>query len=401
MKAHLAVTSIWTILAIAAAPAAAARRSSPAPAREPDARAPRDTSALRWVTEFLANEADAGAFPGAVLVVGWRGAIVWRTAVGRYGEDDPRPVTDSTIYDLASLTKVVGLTSATMFLVAERRLDLDASVADYVPAFSRPEKPTVLVRQLLTHTAGLPPWLPLHLETSSRPEALERVHASRLEAPPGTRYAYSDLGAIVLTEAVEAAAGERLDRFLAHRLFEPLGMEHTRYLPPAAWRNQIAPTERDPWRGRVLRGEVHDENAARLGGISGHAGLFSSGLDLARFALWLLDAYHGRLRPGVSPSLPAWVVRDFTRKQPGPPGSTRALGWDTPSPGGGGSAGHRLSPSSFGHTGFTGTSIWIDPERELFIILLTNRVHPTRTNNAIRRIRGIVADSVVAALTRP
>jgi CubicO group peptidase (beta-lactamase class C family) len=146
---------------------------------------------------------------------------------------------------------------------------------------------------------------------------------------------------------------------------------------------------------------VHDENAARLGGVSGHAGLFSNAPDLARFLLWLLDAWHGRLPEGAEPYLPAEVVRDFTTKQPGPEGSTRALGWDTPSPGGGGSAGHRLSPSGFGHTGFTGTSIWVDPERELFIVLLTNRVHPTRENRALLRMRGVVADSVVGALVVP
>jgi CubicO group peptidase (beta-lactamase class C family) len=178
-------------------------------------------------------------------------------------------------------------------------------------------------------------------------------------------------------------------------------MHRTRFLPPEEWRTFIAPTEEDPWRGRLLIGEVHDENAARLGGVSGHAGLFSNAPDLARFLQWLLDAWHGRLPEDAEPYLPADVVRQFTTKQPGPEGSTRALGWDTPSPGGGGSAGHLLSPSGFGHTGFTGTSIWVDPERELFIVLLTNRVHPTRENRALLRMRGVVADSVVGALVVP
>ena len=336
--------------------------------------------------------------PGAVLWVGWRQAIVYRTAVGQYGIDDPRPITDTTLYDLASLTKVVGLTTAAMLLVADGLLDLDTPVGEIVPDFAGPGKSDVLVRHLLTHTSGLAPWEPLHLETRTRDEALGRVNAAPLEAPAGQRYAYSDLGAIVLTQVVEKIAGRPLDALLESRVFGPLGMTTTRFLPPPTWHDQIAPTERDPWRGRTLRGEVHDENAARLGGVSGHAGLFSSAPDLARFAEWLLDAYHGRLTEQSAVYLPTDLVREFTRRQPGPAGFTRAVGWDTPSPAGRGSAGRLLSPQSFGHTGFTGTSIWLDPTRELFIILLTNRVHPTRTNTAIRRVRRVVADSVVKTI---
>ncbi len=360
-----------------------------------------DPARLRRVTGFLETGVEEGAFPGGVLEVGLRGSVAYRSAVGHYGDDDPRPVGDSTVYDLASLTKVVGLTTACMMLVAEGKLDLDRPVADYVPEFAGEGKSRVLVRHLLTHTSGLPAWEPLYQETGSREEALARVLGAALEQPVGERYVYSDLGAITLTLVVEAVAGESLDSFLQRRLFDPLEMRHTRFLPPEEWRAFIAPTEQDPWRGRLIIGEVHDENAARLGGVSGHAGLFSNAPDLARFLLWLLDAWHGRLPEGAEPYLPAEVVRDFTTKQPGPEGSTRALGWDTPSPGGGGSAGHRLSPSGFGHTGFTGTSIWVDPERELFIVLLTNRVHPTRENRALLRMRGVVADSVVGALVAP
>lgn len=201
-----------------------------------------------------------------------------------------------------------------------------------------------------------------------------------------------------MAQVVERVAGESLDRFLERRLFGPLHMRRTRYRPPEDWRPFIAPTENDPWRGRVLRGEVHDENAARLDGVSGHAGLFSNGPDLAIFARWILDAYHDRLLPDDPAALDGEVVRHFTAKQPGPEGSTRALGWDTPTPGGPSSAGTMMSASSFGHTGFTGTSIWIDPEREVFIILLTNRVHPTRENRALLPLRGVVADMVMEAL---
>jgi CubicO group peptidase (beta-lactamase class C family) len=352
------------------------------------------------VRTYLEQAVDRGAFPGAVLVVGLRGRLAYETAVGVYGEDDPRPVADTTVYDLASLTKVVGLTTVTMLLVAERRLDLDAPVQRYLPEFAGAGKDQVTVRHLLLHASGLPAWRPLYQEAADPTAALALVDSTPLEAPAGTRYTYSDLGAIVLTQIVERITGERLDSLLGERVFGPLGMTRTRFLPPAAWLPFIAPTERDPWRGRVLRGEVHDENAARLGGVSGHAGLFSDGPDLLRFTFWLLDAYHDRLPPDARPYLPPDVARAFLHRADVPPGSTRALGWDTPSAEGS-SAGHCLSAASFGHTGFTGTSIWIDPERDLVIMLLTNRVHPTRENQLIREVRPAVADRVVRAVAGP
>jgi CubicO group peptidase (beta-lactamase class C family) len=213
---------------------------------------------------------------------------------------------------------------------------------------------------------------------------------------------YSDLGAIVITEAVERASGRSLDSSLDEQVFAPLGMTSTRFLPPTSWTSRIAPTERDPWRGRVLRGEVHDENAARLGGVSGHAGLFGSAEDLLRFGEWLLQQRAGRPRwngPANPPQLDRETAEAFTTRQAVVPGSSRALGWDTPSPGS--SAGRLLSPESFGHTGFTGTSIWIDPSRELVVVLLSNRVHPTRENLRFLPLRARVADRVVEILERP
>lgn len=350
------------------------------------------------VIRLLDSCVAAGVFPGAVLSVGYHGKIVLSAASGSYGENDRREVDDSTVYDLASVTKVVGLTTAAMMLVSEGKLDLERPVVSYLPNFRGRNKTDVRVRHLLTHTSGLPAWRPLHLETHSRAEALDTVLATELEFAPGTDYRYSDLGAIVLTLVVEEVSGESLDRFLDRRLFGPLGMMWTRYRPPRSWLERIAPTEDDPWRGHVVRGEVHDENAVRLGGVSGHAGIFSIAPDLARFAQWMLDSYHGRTDPSDVPYVPQAIVRQFVTRQPGPAESTRALGWDTPSPEGS-SAGTMMSRHSFGHTGFTGTSIWIDPERELFIILLSNRVHPTRENRAIGPVRGMVADAVVAALT--
>jgi CubicO group peptidase (beta-lactamase class C family) len=207
---------------------------------------------------------------------------------------------------------------------------------------------------------------------------------------------YSDLGAMVLTQALEAAYGIALDSLLATRVFGPLQMTSTRFLPPTSWLPRIAPTERDPWRGRILRGEVHDENAGRLGGVSGHAGLFSNAEDLLRFGDWILDGLTDRRTDGQANHailVPRRVVRQFVVRQNLPPGSSRALGWDTPSENS--SAGTLFSPLSFGHTGFTGTSIWMDPTRDLVLVLLTNRVHPTRENSRHVALRRAAADMTV------
>jgi CubicO group peptidase (beta-lactamase class C family) len=311
-------------------------------------------------------------------------------------------VTTETIYDLASLTKVIGLTTAAMMLVDSGKLDLDTPVQRYVPAFQGANKDRVTIRHLLTHSSGMPAWRPLYAEAKAREEALALVDTTPLMRQPGDTFVYSDLGAMVLAQAVQAVSGQRLDDFLAARLFGRLGMTSTRYLPPENWRSRIAPTENDTvFRHRLLRGEVHDENAGRLGGVSGHAGLFSTAPDLARFAQWLLDSRltPGR-RPGVSgPQLSPELVLKFTQRQNIPPGSSRALGWDTPSDNS--SAGTKMGPNAFGHTGFTGTSIWFDPDRGLFIILLTNRVNPTRANTRILQVRRRVADLVNDALTPP
>lgn len=352
-----------------------ARPSAPAPQRDPR---------FDPVISYLRSQVDS-AFPGAVIAIGRHDRVLLLQAVGHYGVEDQRPVTTETIYDLASLTKVIGLTTAAMMLVDSGKLDLDAPVQRYVPAFQGAGKERVTIRHLLTHSSGLPAWRPLYREAASREAALALVDTTPLLRQPGDTFVYSDLGAITLTQVVEGITRQPLDRFLEARLFGPLGMRSTRFLPPESWRPRIAPTENDSsFRHRLLRGEVHDENAARLGGVSGHAGLFSSAGDLAVFAQWLLHA----------PQMRAW-----TRRQNLPPGSSRALGWDTPSQNS--SAGTKLSPSAFGHTGFTGTSIWIDPEKDIFIILLTNRVNPTRANTKILQVRRRVADLVVEALTPP
>jgi CubicO group peptidase (beta-lactamase class C family) len=357
-----------------------------------------DSTRLAGVLEYLRAEVDSGAFPGAVLAVGRHGRLALLGPVGWYGVRDHRPVEAGTIYDLASLTKVVALTTACMILVDEGKLALDAPVQRYVPAFVGPMKDRVTIRHLLTHSAGLVADLPLFDSTRTPAAALAAVDTTTLLTPPGTQYRYSDLSAIVLMQAVERVTGAPFDSWLSAHVFAPLGMPATRFRPPASWRRWIAPTENDTmFRHRLLLGEVHDESAARLGGVSGNAGLFSNALDLSRFAAMLLNG-------GAWDTLQlirAETVAEFTRRQDIPPGSTRALGWDTPSDSGYSSAGRLLSRRSFGHTGYTGTSIWMDPERDLFIILLTNRVNPTRANLAILHVRSEVADRVADALTHP
>ncbi|HEV2086023.1 MAG TPA: serine hydrolase domain-containing protein, partial [Gemmatimonadales bacterium] len=324
-----------------------------------------DMAGLKPVTEFLDSAVASGAAPGAVLAVARDGQrFVYGS--GQLGADEPESPGAATIYDLASLTKVVGLVSGAMLAVDEGKLELDAPVQQYVPAFAGTGKDRITVRMLLAHASGLPAWRPLFREAASRAEAFALADTTPLSSDPGTVEVYSDLGAIILTQMLEAIYHQRLDSLLQRRIFGPLGMSATGFLPGADQRDRIAPTEMDPWRGRVLRGEVQDENAALMDGVSGHAGLFGSAEDLLIFTEWMLRMW-ARTECGPEPSSPAQpcgptihqsILREFTRRQNLVPGSSRALGWDTPSPGG--SAGSRLSPRSFGHTGFTGTSLWID-----------------------------------------
>jgi beta-N-acetylhexosaminidase len=360
---------------------------------------------LAPLTVLLDSAFAAGAAPGGVVAISSQGSrFIYGS--GRLGLDDPSRPDGQTVYDMASLTKVVATTTLAMLAVSEGKLELDAPVQRYLPAFRGAGKDRVTIRHLLTHSSGLPadPSPLLWQQSPNADSAMRVVNAIPLDAAPGARMVYSDVGAIVLGEVLEKAYGDKLDRLAERRIFQPLGMSSTRFRPPESWLPRIAPTENDTaWRKRVVRGEVHDENAAFLGGVAGHAGLFSTADDLLRFGEWALDAAAvPSSRPPVLPSsrvpvLPS-VFRNFTTRQNLVPGSSRALGWDTPAPGN--SAGTRLSPQSFGHTGFTGTSIWIDPTRDLVIVLLTNRVHPTRNNPRVGPLRIAVADRVVELLER-
>jgi CubicO group peptidase (beta-lactamase class C family) len=328
-----------------------------------------------------------------VLAVGKGAALVDLRAFGRQTyEAVSRPIEVDTLFDLASLTKVIATTTMAMILVDEGRLDIQRPVAAFLPKFRGGDKDKVSVWHLLTHSSGVDWWAPLYQEATTKPAYLDRICAMDLKFAPGTKSVYSDLGVMLLGEILERVAGEPLDAFARRRIFAPLGMKDTQWKPPPELLPRIAPTELDAaWRKRVVHGEVHDENAFGLGGVAPHAGLFGTGPDLARFAQMLLNGgVYDQHRIVSRETLDRFTTRA------GVPDSSRALGWDTPSPGS--SAGTLLSPRSFGHTGFTGTSMWMDPDRNLFVILLTNRVHPTRDNNLIRQARPAVADAVVRAL---
>jgi len=349
-------------------------------------------NALRDSLRIVLDRAIAdSAFPGAYVAVGNADRILAEYGAGRLDATDATRPSATTIWDLASLTKVIGTTSAALQLVGQQRIALDSPVVQYLPEWKANGVSRITVRQLMTHSAGLPAWRPFYKEAATSDEAIAQLFATGPDTIPGKRFLYSDLGFMLMGKLVERVSGETLAHYDSAHVFAPLGMSDTRYLPPEEWRTRIAPTEQDPWRQRKLRGEVHDENASRVGGVSGHAGLFSSGRDLARFARMYL---RGGSLDG-QPIFDAQTVAQFTRPQDTTI-SRRALGWETPT--GGNSAGHRLSARAFGHTGFTGTSLWMDPQQGVFVLLLTNRVNPTRTNLKIGRVRTTVADAAMGAL---
>ncbi len=333
-------------------------------------------------------------FPGAVLLVADSGRRVHLRAYGMMGYGTyARLMPKNAIFDLASVTKVVATTTAAMLLVDRGQLDLDAPVQRYLPGFTGENKDKVTVRHLLVHASGLPPFRRYYLENLSAEETLHRIMIEPLIYSPGSETRYSDLGIILTAKIVEAISGLSLDRFCTKNIFQPLDMKDTFFNPPAEVLDRIPPTEYDPWRGRMVHGQVHDENAFTLGGVSGHAGLFSTAEDLSHFAAMLLaeGKYGGRQL--ISPE----IIAEFTRRQNLVSGSSRALGWDTRSAEKS-SSGQYMSMRAFGHTGFTGTSIWIDPVKKVFVILLSNRVHPTRDNRRIIGFRPRLHDAVMQAL---
>jgi serine-type D-Ala-D-Ala carboxypeptidase len=374
-----------TVAATQSATAATTRRTGPTPAT---------IALLRDSVRAVLDRARTdSAFPGAFAVIGTGDSVLVEYGVGSLDwSTSPRPDAN-TLWDMASLTKVVGMTSAMMQLTETGKVDLDAPVQRYIPEFRGPNKELVTVRHLLTHSSGLPAWRPLYKETTTPEAARALAVATALDTLPGVRMVYSDLGAIILGQIVERVSGERLEEYLTRHVFGPLRMASTQYRPGRDLLPRIAPTEFDPWRQRKIHGEVHDENAFALGGISAHAGLFSTGHDVARLTRMYLN---GGTLDGVR-IVSAETIRRFTTVQDSAL-SNRALGWETPN--GSNSAGHVLKRPAFGHTGFTGTSIWIDPTRDLFVILLTNRVNPTRQNLRIGGVRTALADVVARIIDR-
>jgi CubicO group peptidase (beta-lactamase class C family) len=331
--------------------------------------------------------------PGMVVAVGRWGRVVHMKGYGRldWAADSP-PADSASLYDLASLTKVVATTTIAMMLEEQGRLDLDRTVASYlVPQFAAPDKAGVTVRMLLTHSGGLEAGAPLHAQgVRGREQYLAQIEQRPLRGAPGAHMVYSDWDMVLLQLVIERITGLPLDRLFAERVAIPLGLREATFLPDSALRARTAPTAIDTSRGGLLRGVVHDGNAWAIGGVSGHAGLFASARDLARFAQMLLN---GGEFGGARLLKPSTVAR-WTAVQDDL--SSRALGWDTPS--GESSAGRYASPRGFGHTGFTGTSLWADPERGLFIVLLTNRVHSRGTSQRHVRLRRDVADAVLRSV---
>ena len=335
------------------------------------------------------------AFPGAVLAVGQHGRLLALKAFGQIDSsaDAPSMPVDA-LFDLASLTKVIGTTTAAEILYDRGKLDLDAPVVRYLPEFGgTPGHDAITVRQLLTHSSGLKPSGMLWRQASDRKGILQQIDTMAAPDAPGSVYRYQDINMILMGEIVERLSSLPLDAFLQKNVFRPLDMKDTGFRPSVALLPRIAPTEQDDvFRHMLVRGVVHDENAYVMGGVAGHAGLFSTARDLATLAQLYLDGgtYRGKRLIRAS------TIRLFATKQEMPPGSSRTLGWDTPTPGG--LFGALASPRALIHTGFTGTSIYIDPDRDAFVVLLTNRVNPTRENALIAQARPAIHTAVLTAL---
>jgi len=337
------------------------------------------------------------AFPAASIAITQNQRLLALKAFGRFTYDANAPaVTTGTIFDLGSVSKVVATTTMAMLLYERGLLDLDAPLPAIVPEFIRDaandsRRREITVRMVLAHSSGLPAHEKLFLKARTRVELLEAALNTPLTAAPGDRAEYSDIGFMILGIALERVADEALDRFCQREVFAPLAMAATAFTPPTEIRRHIPPTVDDKqFRGRIIQGEVQDENASVLGGVAPQAGVFSSAADIAKFANTMLSGGHPILRPET--------IALFTRREAAPAGTSRTLGWDTPSAPS--QSGKYFSPQSFGHLGYTGTSLWIDPARQLSITLLTNRTWPDCSNHAIKQVRPKFHDAAIEALEK-
>jgi uncharacterized protein YbbC (DUF1343 family)/CubicO group peptidase (beta-lactamase class C family) len=368
--------AIFSLSLLAATSPAAATKPTPASNR------------LGVLDPIVQDAIREGQIPGAVLLVGHDGEVIYRKAFGnRSLEPHREPMTVDTIFDIASLTKVVATTTAVMQLVQRGQVRINDPVAKYIPEFAQNGKEDVTVRELLTHYSGMPKDLDLSTPWQGRDKAFQMAYEEKPAFPPGSRLLYSDVNFITLGALVERVSGTSLDAYCAQKIFVPLRMTRTHFLPPAVWRPKTAPTEFDQ-EGKMLRGVVHDPTARRMGGVAGHSGVFSTADDLSKFAQALLNG---------STVLPALLVEKMTTPQQPPTAQElRGFGWDIDSPYSS-NRGELLPVGSFGHTGFTGTSLWIDPTTRTYIILLTNAVHPRGKGSAIA-LRSKVATAVAAAI---
>ncbi len=373
-----------------------------------------DFSAVDVVLEEAVRD---GTFPGAVVLVRQDGEVVYRKAHGyRSLEPERTPLSEDTVFDLASLTKPLATTVALMRFVAEKKVRLDDRISRFFPNFGTCGKTAITIRQLLSHSSGLPAWQPYfeelrkpnrkvtRLATMGSQSARDFVYAQlqreKAEYEPGSRALYSDLGFMLLGALIEDMSGMGLDQYCWKKIYRPLGLQATGFINLETLRQKkyetatemIAPTEHCPWRKRVLCGEVHDDNAYAMGGVAGHAGLFAPIDDVDRLVSSLVECYSG-----THTFLPAAVVREFWAVNTAVPNSTWACGWDTPSPQGS-TAGEFFSPHSIGHLGFTGTSVWIDLDRGIHIIVLSNRVHPHRKNAQITAFRPVLHNAIMKTL---
>jgi CubicO group peptidase (beta-lactamase class C family) len=357
------------------------------------------------IDEIIDNAIRDRNFPSAVLVVGDSNKIIYQNAYGRLTyDDDAKPTTMNTIYDLASVTKVIATTSAVIKLYEEGKVDLDAPVAQYIPQFAVNNKGDVTVRNLLLHNSGLTAWTPFYQMYSTAEEVRNAIYSCSKEYETGTQTIYSDYNAVLLGDIVEKVSNIRLDKYCKEFIFLPLGMTDSDYLIPISQNYRIAPTEYDTyWRNELLIGYVHDETAALLEGVSGNAGLFSTGPDLYKFMKMMLKKgrYIDERKTPVKNKKEQLFKEEsldlFTTKVTGLGYlNTRALGWDTkPEPTKyPPQCGYKFSQNCFGHTGYTGTSVWCDKDKNLIIIFLTNRIYPKRGNEEIKNIRPKVHDEV-------
>jgi CubicO group peptidase (beta-lactamase class C family) len=342
------------------------------------------------VDSLIYSAISDSTFPGAVLLVNKSGKIIFNKAYGRFTyADTSSAVTTETIFDIASLTKVIATTTAAMICYEKELFSLDDPVSKFIPSFAAQGKANITIKNLLLHNSGLPAFKRFYKKYSLPDEIINDIYLTELEYETGTKTVYSDLGMIVLAKVIEKVTGESLDVLCRKEIFQPLDMRSTLFNPPDSIQYKINPTEIDNyWRNKLVWGKVHDETASMLDGVAGHAGLFTTADNINKLLRSLLSQATNN---GIN-LVKKQTVELFTKKFSEE--STRALGWDTKSAENS-SAGNLFDITSFGHTGFTGTSVWIDPTKDLIVVFLPNRVYPTRENKKIYKLRPVLHDAVV------